>query len=130
MRFNHLQQVVFCLWCAVALLAIIAFCSVAKAHIAGHPEWDEWLRAQQTPNDHPFSCWDKSDAYLLEDEDLRFASGEIEARIPGYGWIKFPNTGQGNPGNTILGAVGNPTGGAIAWAYYGKPFCLSLGTMS
>lgn len=127
MRWNHLQQVVFCLWSILAVLIVIAALNIAKAHIMGHPEWDNWLKAQRTPDERNTICCDKTDAYLLDDEDVRVRNGEYEGRINGQ-WIRFPNTGQGNPGNTVLGAVGNPTGSAVAWVYGGRAFCFLPGT--
>lgn len=136
MRWNHLQQVVFCLWALAIEVAVViglggaillSLSHLAKAHIAGHPEWTEWLAAQKTPDTFQTSCCDRSDSYLLDDEDVRVRDGEYEGRINGK-WITFPNKGQGNAGNTVLGAVGNPTGGSIAWVYNGRPYCFAPGT--
>lgn len=129
MRWNHLQQVVFCLWSILIVLIVIACLTVAKAHVMDHPEWNEWLSAQRTPDGNNYSCCNRSDAYLLDDEDVRVVDGDYEAKIEGE-WIKFPNTGEGNKGNTVLGAVGNPTGGAIAWAFHGRAYCFAPGTYS
>lgn len=115
----------------LAALAAVYACA-AEAHIMGHPEFDSWLMAQQRPNDIGGRCCDKSDAYLLDDEDVRIRDGQYQARLNGT-WVEFPNTGKGKPGNTVFGFMANPTGGYVAWAtrtgdgtYY--PLCFAEGT--
>ncbi len=127
---NHLQLVLIYLF-------IIAACSIALtykayAHIAGHPEWDEWMAAQVVPDrpDSQYSCCNKSDAYLLDDDAVRVVDGQYEALLEGK-WVQFPNLGQGVFGNTVLATSGNPTGHAVAWwtPAHG-PYCFAEGTMS
>lgn len=132
MRFNHLQQVVFCLWAILAVLLYLALVTTAKAHIAGHPEWDIWMAAQMVPDDtnDVYSCCNKSDAYLLSDDVVRIVNGEYEALLEGQ-WIRFPNKGQGHAGNTVLATSGNPTGSYVAWWTQAHgPYCFAEGTMS
>jgi hypothetical protein len=114
------------------LLSIIGYFLIhggipqAKAHIVGHPEFDEWLMSMKVPDGTGAICCDKSDAYLLDDSDVRVTDGQYQARVNGE-WLTFPNTGQGNRGNTVFGAVNNPTGGAVAWVFHGLPRCFAEG---
>ena len=107
---------------AFLFLTLILLTGTASAHIEGHPEWDAWLKSQIVPDGTHRVCCDKSDAYLLDDEDIRIRNGQYEARINGE-WMVFPNTGVDHPGNTVFGMTGNPTGGAIAWVFQGAARC-------
>ncbi len=108
-------------------IAILFLAAPALAHVAGHPEWDEWFMAQRVPDDTGAVCCDKTDVYLLDDEDVRIVDGQYEARVNGE-WLKFPNTGQGKPHNTVFGWTGNPTGSYVAWVFHGLPRCFAEGT--
>jgi hypothetical protein len=101
----------------------------AKAHIADHPEWDEWFAKQKIPDGTQRSCCAKSDVHLLEDNEWRVRNGNYEV-ITAQGWMTFPNNGVGNPGNVVLGEVNNPTGQAVAWFNPGAPYCFVAGTQS
>jgi len=134
---NHTQQIVCAVWTTAlgvwviaALLGFIVamiLLSSAEAHVANHPEWDEWFAAMRVPDDVQAVCCDKSYVYLLEDSAVRIVDGQYEAKI-GDEWMKFPNTGQGHPGNTVFGYVKNPTGGYVAWVFRGQPRCFAEGT--
>ena len=108
-------------------LALGVMIGRAHAHVHDHPEWDEWFASQQTPDDRKWSCCNKSDAYLLEDDDVRIVEGEYEVKTD-QGWLRFPNTGQGREGNTVMGYSRNPTGHAVAWYIGGTAFCFAEGT--
>src|SRR6478609_8657717 len=93
----------------VALMWIVALSSFpVQAHDPNHPEFNDWFAAQVTPDNRHFSCCDKSDVHILDDIEVRIVAGEYEV-LTSDGWLRFPNTGQGNVGNTVLGPVGNPT---------------------
>lgn len=113
---------------ALALLMMLTMIgSAASAHVAGHPEWDEWFAAQRVPDGTGAVCCDKTDVYLLEDNDVRIVDEQYEARVEGI-WLRFENTGQGKPGNKVFGYTGNPTGGYVAWVFHGLPRCFAEGT--
>lgn len=118
----------------ILIVAGLLLAAPAQAHIAGHPEWDEWLMAQKVPdgrnsgsrNDY---CCDKSDAYIIdENTELRQGEGgDPEVFVEGA-WHTYPNRGDGKPGNTVMGVYDNPTGHVVAWLYHGLPRCLASGT--
>lgn len=110
-------------------LGILLFSTGALAHVTGHPEWDEWFAAQRVPDGTGAVCCDKTDVYLLDDGDVRVVDGQYEARVDGS-WLRFPNTGQGKPRNTVFGYTANPTGGYVAWVFHGLPRCFAEGTGS
>jgi len=111
---------------AVVLLSLAVAFPVA-AHVFDHPEWDEWFAAQRVPDGTGAVCCDKSDVYLLDDEDVRIVDGQYEARVNSV-WLQFPNTGQGKPGNKVFGYTANPTGSYVVWVLHGLPRCLAEGT--
>lgn len=110
----------------MAVWAIIS--TFAHAHIEGHPEWDTWMAEQKTPDHRQYSCCNKTDAYILEDYQVRIRDGQYEVLTFDGRWLRFENTGQGNPGNTVLGAVQNPTGHAVAWYIGLQAFCFAEGS--
>jgi hypothetical protein len=111
----------------ILAMLLLASATPALPHVLDHPEWNSWFEAQRVPDDTSAVCCDKTDVYLLEDSDVRIVDGQYEARIDGE-WLKFPNTGQGKPHNTVFGAVSNPTGGAVAWVFHGLPRCFAEGS--
>lgn len=94
-----------------------------------HPEWDQWFADQMQPNGGSVSCCNKADGHVLEDEDVRVVDGDYEVRTAS-GWLRFPNRGLGQPGNTVLGPTGNPTGHWVAWYMGQTAYCLSEGTQA
>lgn len=112
---------------ALAAGAIIITARMACAHTG---EFHEWFNAQKIPDGTGRSCCAESDGHVLEEDDWRVgASGEYEVRA-GSEWIVFRNTGEGNPGNTVLGFTNNPTGHPVAWysASMHVPYCFAPGT--
>lgn len=116
------------------LVVAILLAFPAAGHIAGHPEWTAWLMAQKVPDGSNVACCDRSDAYVLGDNDVRPVGDDIEALVNGD-WIRFRNAGPGKQGNQVLGDGGNPSGSFIAWAikghdgtYYARCFSGPSGT--
>lgn len=108
----------------------------AIAHLAPGQEpgpYAEWFRTQTIPDGTGRSCCNTADGHIIDDNDWRIADGEYQVLIDDE-WVTFANTGAGNHGNTILGAVGNPTGHPVAWWLKSGqtvyPFCFAPGTVS
>lgn len=92
-----------------------------------HPEWADWFAKQSTPDEHRYSCCNQSDGHILDDDDVRIVGNDYEVKTE-HGWLRFPNTGQGQPGNTVLGFNDNPTGHSVAWWSGARAICFAEGT--
>lgn len=125
---------------ALAGLVFAGFVTAAQAtddgtRIFAHPEWAKWFADQIQPNGQPgvdghgVSCCNQADGHILDDNDVRIVDGDYEVHTPEVGWLRFPNNGEGQSGNTVLGYVRNPTGHAVAWyTDWGRPLCFAPGT--
>lgn len=119
---------------ALHLLAAGLLWTLAAAALAAAPPGTDptsplaiWFAAQTRPDNYGGSCCNFADGYILRDDQWRVgASGEYEV-LTKTGWLVFPNTGQGAPGNTVLGPVQNPTGSAVAWWIGKTPYCFTAG---
>lgn len=114
---------------AVAAVMVMAVCSAKADWDHSHPEWDAWFTVQTQPNGSAISCCSYADGHVLEEQDVRVVGGDYEVRTP-TGWLRFPNTGLGHLGNTVLGPTDNPTGHWVAWYDGDIPYCLSEGVQA
>ncbi len=138
---NHLQQVVFCLWAILAVTLVIAATQIVKAAPPPgpiDPKIHEWFESQRVPDGTGRSCCSESDGHVIREEDWRIADGEYEVTIEGQ-WVRFANTGAGQPGNKVLGYTANPMGAPVAWYTLMRgeegrltvfPYCFAPGTVS
>lgn len=116
------------------LLPLLLLCpSVALANPppgGGNPAWHDWFENQEMPDGSHRSCCREGDGHILSDDQWRIADGEYEVWIEDQ-WVRFPNKGQGKPGNTVMGYTANPTGSPVAWWHSPSViYCFAPGTVS